>query len=133
MGRCATSIDLEIPDGVPVTDVANGVTGTHTTKMTGDRITGITWLVDVPTSKYVALPFTAQNPGGAPELRWSMHEHLADGSTVDWSDKPGSKEKGSVTILLAGAALAADWTWTGAISDKMCEANHQAMGGKLSD
>jgi hypothetical protein len=28
-----------------------------------------------------------------------MHEHLADGSTVDWSDKPGSKEKGSITKL----------------------------------
>jgi hypothetical protein len=30
-----------------------------------------------------------------------MHEHLADGSTVDWSDKPGSKE-GSITKLAAG-------------------------------
>jgi hypothetical protein len=47
----------------------------------------------------LALPFTAKNPDGATELRWSLREHLADGSAVDWSDKPGSKEKGSVTEL----------------------------------
>ena len=95
----ATSVDLDIPDGVTVTEVVKSTTGTPTAKTTGDRITGITWQVDVQPSKYVALPFTAKNPEGATELHWSMHEHLADGSTVDWSDKPGSKEKGSITKL----------------------------------
>jgi uncharacterized protein YcnI len=95
----ATSIDLDIPDGVTVTDVARSTTGTNTTKTMAGRITGITWQVDVQPNKYVALPFTAQNPGGTAELHWSMHEHLADGSVIDWSDKPGAKEKGSVTKL----------------------------------
>ena len=95
----ATSVDLDIPDGVTVTEVAKPATGSYTTKKAGDRITGITWQVDVQPSKYVALPFTAKNPDGATELHWSMHEHLADGSVVDWSDKPGSKEKGSITKL----------------------------------
>ena len=98
----ATSVDLDIPDGVTVTEVVKSTTGTPTAKTTGDRITGITWQVDVQPSKYVALPFTAKNPEGATELHWSMHEHLADGSVVDWSDKPGSKEKGSVTKMVAG-------------------------------
>ncbi len=66
-----------------------------------------------------------------------MHEHLADGSVVDWSDKPGSKQKGSVTTLAAATTTtnvaADDHTWTGAISDKMCGADHKKMGGKLSD
>ena len=97
----ATSVDLDIPEGVTVTEVAKPATGAYTTKKTGDRITGITWQVDVQPSKYVALPFTAKNPESATELHWSMHEHLADGSVVDWSDKPGSKEKGSVTNLSA--------------------------------
>ena len=97
----ATSVDLEIPDGVTVTEVAKPAAGSYTTKTTADRITAITWQVDVQPGKYVALPFTAKNPEGATELHWSMHEHLADGSTVDWSDKPGSKEKGSVTKLAA--------------------------------
>ena len=95
----ATSVDLDMPDGVTVTDIAMSATGTFTTKKNGDRITGITWTIDVPPSKYVALPFTAKNPEGVSELRWSMHEHLADGTVVDWSDKPGSREKGSVTKI----------------------------------
>ena len=96
-----TSIDLDIPDGVTVTEVASPAAGTYKTKTAGDRIAAITWQVDVQPSKYVALPFTARNPDRATELRWSMHEHLADGSVVDWSDKAGAKEKGSVTKLVA--------------------------------
>ena len=95
----ATSVDLDIPDGVTVTDIVKSASGTFTTKKSGDRIIGITWTVDVQPTKYVALPFTAKNPEGVSELRWSMHEHLADGTVVDWSDKPGSKEKGSVTKI----------------------------------
>jgi uncharacterized protein YcnI len=132
----ATSIDLEIPDGLTVTDVAKVPAGAFTTKTTGDRITVITWQIDVQPMKYVALPFTARNPVGAAELHWTMHEHLADGSSVDWSDKPGSQEKGSVTKLAASSgagAVTGGRTWTGAISDKMCGADHTKMGGKLSD
>jgi uncharacterized protein YcnI len=95
----ATSIDLEIPDGVMVTEVVKPAAGSFTTKTAGDRITVITWQVQVQPNKYVALPFTAKNPDGQTELRWSLREHLADGSVVDWSDKPGAKEKGSVTKL----------------------------------
>ena len=98
----ATSVELEIPDGVTVTDIAKSASGTSTTKKSGDRITSITWQVDVQPTKYIALPFTAKNPEGARDLHWTAHEHLADGSIVDWSDKPGSKEKGSVTKLTAG-------------------------------
>ncbi len=97
----ATAIDLEIPDGVTVTDVTKPATGSFTTKKTGDRISMITWQVEVAPNKYLALPFTARNPDNATELHWSMHEHLADGTVVDWSDKPGAKEKGSVTKLSA--------------------------------
>ena len=101
----ATSIDLEVPDGVTVTEVTKRPAGTFTTTMTGNRITTITWKIDVQPTKYVALPFIARNPDGATELRWTMHEHMADGSIVDWSDKPGSKEKAAVTkIAKAGGA-----------------------------
>ena len=75
--------------------------GTFTTNKTGARITVITWQIDVPPTKYVALPFTAKNPDAATDLHWTLHEHLADGSVIDWSDKPGSKEKGAVTKLTA--------------------------------
>jgi uncharacterized protein YcnI len=96
----ATTVDLDVPDGVTVTDVAQPAAGSYTTTKDGGRITRITWKVDVQPGKYVALPFTAKNPD-AGELRWNMHEHLADGTVVDWSDKAGSKQKGSVTKLAA--------------------------------
>jgi uncharacterized protein YcnI len=95
----ATSIDVEIPEGVTVLDVEKTPNGTPTTKKTGERITSITWQIDVQPNKYVALPFTAKNPEGAGDLHWTLHERLADGSTIDWSDKPGAKEKGSITKL----------------------------------
>jgi uncharacterized protein YcnI len=97
----ATSIDLDVPDGLTVTEVAKPAAGTFTTRKTGDRITAITWQVDVQPTKYVALPFTATNPAAAAEVRWNLREHLADGTVVEWSDKPGAKQKGSVTKLAA--------------------------------
>lgn len=99
----ANEVDLDIPNGVTVTDVSQpaAAAGRVTTTKTGERITRITWRVDVQPGKYLALPFTAQNPATGAELRWSMHEHLSDASVVDWSDKPGSKQKGSVTKLAA--------------------------------
>jgi hypothetical protein len=35
--------------------------------------------------------------------------------------------------LSAGSVFAAEQTWTGAISDKMCGANHKSMGSKMND
>lgn len=95
----ATSIELDIPEGVTVTEVAKTPSGTYSTKTTGSRITMITWQIDVQPNKYLALPFTAKNPDTGAELHWTMREHLADGSTVDFSDKPGAKEKATVTKL----------------------------------
>ena len=36
-------------------------------------------------------------------------------------------------MLLATSAYAAEQTWTGTISDKMCGADHTEMRGKMSD
>ena len=93
----ATGIDLDIPEDLMVMEVAQPASGTFTTKKIGDRITAISWQIDVQPNKYLALPFTAMNPAAAKEVQWSIREHLADGSVVEWSNKPGAKEKGSVT------------------------------------
>ena len=99
-GKIATtSLDLEIPEGITVLNVPPPSSGTFKTSKTGDRITGITWTVEVPPSKYVALKFTARNPDAAKDVRWNVRQHLSDGSVVDWSDKPGAKEKASVTKI----------------------------------
>jgi len=42
-----------------------------------------------------------------------------------------------MAVVLSAAmstfAFASEQTWTGAISDKMCGADHKKMGGKMSD
>lgn len=93
------SVELEIPKGITVTEVVQPSAGTYTTTKTGDRIVAITWKIDVPPGKYLALPFTATNPETATEVHWNVHEQLADGSAVEWSDKPNATEKASITKI----------------------------------
>jgi uncharacterized protein YcnI len=95
----ATSIDIEIPNGLTITQVAMPAFGTYTTRTKDGRITAITWRIAVSPGTYVALPFTANNPLGPAQLRWSVRERMADGSVVDWSDKPGAHGKGLITTL----------------------------------
>jgi hypothetical protein len=38
-----------------------------------------------------------------------------------------------LSAVSVASVLAADHTWTGAISDKMCGANHKSMGAKMTD
>ena len=104
-GKLATTaLDLEIPEGVTVLEVAPPASGTFDTVKAGDHITKITWKVEVPANKYLALKFSAKNPDAAKELRWNVSQHLADGSVVEWSDKPGAKQKASVTKISAATS-----------------------------
>jgi integrase len=41
----------------------------------------------------------AANPMKGHRGDWSVHERLADGSIVEWSDKPNAAEKASVTKI----------------------------------
>jgi uncharacterized protein YcnI len=101
------SVDLTIPDGIDVISIEKAPAGTVTTTKSGDRITSVSWTVDVAPSKYLALPFTAKNPATATEVKWNTRAHLADGSVVEWSDKPGAAEKPSVTKIGVAAGLQA--------------------------
>ena len=102
-GKVATTtLELEIPEGITVLDVATPAAGSYDTAKMGTRITAVTWRVDVQPGKYVALKFSAKNPDSVKEVRWNVRQHLSDGSVVEWSDKPGAKEKASVTKI--GAA-----------------------------
>ena len=94
-------VDLEIPEGLTVVSIAAAPAGTYTTAKTGDRITRLMWKVEVQPGKYLALPFTAKNPDGVSEVHWNVQEHLADGSVIDWSDKPGAREKAPATKIVA--------------------------------
>jgi uncharacterized protein YcnI len=90
---------LDIPAGITVLSIGTAPAGTYTTSKTGDRIAVMTWKVAVQPGKYVALPFTAKNPETAQDVRWVVRATFSDGSSVEWSDKPGAGEKASVTKI----------------------------------
>lgn len=94
-----TMLELEVPDGITIQEIATPATGTFETEKAGDRITKVTWKVEVPAGKYLALKFTAKNPEGEKEVHWNIRQHMADGSVVEWSDKPGAKQKASITKI----------------------------------
>ena len=70
----------------------------------GDRIVKVTWELDIPPAKYVELAFTATNPSKPMDVRWVVHQRMADGTTLNWSDKPGAHGKASATKILTPPA-----------------------------
>ena len=58
----ATSAELEIPGRRDRHVGRAPAAGSYATKKSGDRITAITWQIEVGPNKYVALPFIAKNP-----------------------------------------------------------------------
>ena len=107
-----TSIVLDVPDGVTIVSVEKPPSGTFKTAKSGARITTVTWEIAIPANKYVELPFTAKNPAAAKEIVWNVHQHLAGGSVIDWTDKPGAHEHAPKTTITAAAAAPAPATKT---------------------
>src|SRR4051812_36745970 len=99
----ATSIELEVPSGITVAAVAPIPGGNITTEKTGDRISRVTWHTEIASNKYVELAFTATNPSKAMQVQWVVHERMADGTVVNWSDAPGAEGKASTTKIVTSA------------------------------
>jgi uncharacterized protein YcnI len=93
------SLELEIPAGMHVTQVASGDGFTFDVKKEGDRIVSITWKREIKPKEFSLFTFTAHNPQpGA--LQWKAHQTFADGSLRHWVGERGSKEPASVTTIV---------------------------------
>ena len=101
-----SSIELDVPAGATVVSVAPMAGAKSSTAKTGDRITKITWEVQVAPGKYVEIPFTVKNPASG-QLQWIVREHFVDGKVAEWSDKAGAEGKASVTKIVAAAPVPA--------------------------
>lgn len=100
-GRVATtSVDLEIPDGVTVTEVVAGDGYSFVTRKTGDRIVAITWNKEIAPGARADFVFVARNPAAGP-IMWKAHQHFADGTTTDWAGAQGERTPASVTTITA--------------------------------
>jgi len=103
----STMLELEVPAGIHVMQVASGDGFTFDVKKDGDRIVSIAWKQEIKPKQFKSYTFTAHNPeSGA--LPWKAHQTLADGSKIDWVGGQGAKQPASVTTIVPkGGAKAA--------------------------
>jgi uncharacterized protein YcnI len=103
----STMLELEVPAGMHVMQVATGDGFTFDVKKDGNQIVSITWKKEIKPKERAVFTFTAHNPQPA-ALQWKAHQTFADGSMKHWIGERGSKEPASVTTITAkGAAPAA--------------------------
>lgn len=100
-GKVATtSVELEVPDGVTIVTI-NGAAGSFEQKRSGDRVTSITWKVDIQPAESQELTFVARNPASGSAIAWKVHQRYSDGTSSDWVEPAGSRRPGPVTKLIA--------------------------------
>ena len=104
----STTLELEIPAGLHVMQIATGEGFTFDVKKDGNQIVSITWKREIKPKERAVFTFTAHNPQPGP-LQWKAHQTFADGSMKHWVGERGSKEPASVTTIVpkGGAAAAA--------------------------
>ena len=95
-----TSVELEVPAGVVVTEVVAGEGYTFDTRREGDRIVAITWKREIPPKQSAEFAFVARNPSSA-EIAWKAHQRFADGTSADWTGVEGDRRPAAVTKLTA--------------------------------
>ena len=96
-----TTVELEIPAGVTVTEVVAGSNYTFETRREGDRIVAITWKQDIPPRARGEFMFVARNPRASGPIAWKARQHFADGTRADWVGVEGDRRPASVTTVTA--------------------------------
>ena len=105
-GKNTTSVILEVPDGVTIVSVAPREDAKTADKKTGDRITEITWTIDIKAGAIAQLAFTAKNPARAGGIVWKVHQKYSDGTVSDWVGEAGTRSPAPVTALVAAEVKA---------------------------
>jgi uncharacterized protein YcnI len=99
-GTVATaSLELEIPAGLHVMQVASGEGFTFDVRKEHDRIVAITWKRGIKPKEFALFTFTAHNPAPG-SLQWRAHQTFADGSVRHWAGERGTKEPSSFTTIV---------------------------------
>ena len=95
-----TSVELEVPIDVMVTEVVAGAGYTFEIRKDGDRIAAITWKQEIKPRETGEFVFVARNPRGE-QIAWKARQRFADGTTADWVGVQGDRRPASVTRLTA--------------------------------
>ena len=99
-GKSATTaVELDVPSGVAILSVT-APAAEYSVVKSGERITRITWQVNIPPGTRKELVFVAQNPASAVRgVRWNVHQVFADGSRADWIDPPPARPAPSTRFV----------------------------------
>lgn len=97
-----TSVELEVPPGMTVIEVASGDGYTFETRRDdGARVVSITWTREIPPRQTAEFSFTARNPN-TERVAWKAHQRFADGTSADWVGVEGDRRPAAVTVLTSG-------------------------------
>jgi uncharacterized protein YcnI len=100
-GTVATTlVELEVPDGVTIVMI-NGTAGSAEQQKSGDRVTSVTWKVDIQPAQSQEMTFVAKNPASGSEIAWKVHQRYSDGTGSDWVEPAGGRRPGPVTKLVS--------------------------------
>ncbi len=100
-----TSLQLDIPEGVNVTDVPAAQGVPPEVRKSGDRIVSIVWKKEIPPKQSAEFLFTARNPPGGEQITWQARQNFSDGTSRPWT--PGTKLASSpAPAASAGQGLA---------------------------
>ncbi len=84
-GRVPTvAVDLEIPEGVRVTNLLAGSWSTEL-RREDNRIVGVTWTMEIPAAHFAEFVFNARNPREGTEIAWKVTQRFADGTSREWT------------------------------------------------
>jgi len=84
-GAVATvAVDLEVPEGVRVTNVLAGAWKTEL-RRDENRVVGITWTMEIPAAQFAEFVFNVRNPEDATEIAWKVTQRFADGTSREWT------------------------------------------------
>lgn len=89
-GQVATvGVDLQVPEGVTVSYVMASSGWTSELTREGNRVTQISWKVQIPPAHFGELVFNARNPKEGTAISWNVTQRFADGTSQQWT--PGTK------------------------------------------
>jgi uncharacterized protein YcnI len=91
--------ELDAPEGVVIETVAMPAGWTYELKRTGDRITGISWKMDIKPGEFAEFSFVARNPRDKEQLVWGLRQRFSDGTVQDFTKGPNGIRPTAVVRL----------------------------------